>query len=62
VVEVESLADSSGYIDEFIDVTTETVNETLTPGGQFSVLGHKITVAGDSPDVGVYFVSAADPV
>ncbi|MDR2741413.1 MAG: DUF4469 domain-containing protein [Treponema sp.] len=61
VVEVEGLADSSGYIDEFIDVTTEAVNETLTPGGQFSVSGHKIKVAGDNPDVGVYFVSAADP-
>jgi hypothetical protein len=61
VVEVEGLADSSGYIDEFIDVTTGAVNETLTPGGQFSVSGHKIKVAGDKPEVGVYFVSAADP-
>ncbi|MDR2053604.1 MAG: DUF4469 domain-containing protein, partial [Treponema sp.] len=61
VVEIEGLADSSGYIDEFIDVVTEAVNETLTPGGQFSVSGHKIKAAGDSPEVGVYFVSAADP-
>jgi hypothetical protein len=61
VVEVEGLADSSGYIDEFFDVSTEAVNETLTPGGQFSVSGHKIKVAGDKPEVGVYFVSAADP-
>jgi hypothetical protein len=60
-VEVEGLADSSGYLDEFIDVTTEAVNETLTPGGQFSVSGHKIKVAGDSPDVGIYFASTADP-
>ncbi|MDR1249411.1 MAG: DUF4469 domain-containing protein [Treponema sp.] len=61
VVEIEGLADSSGYIDEFIDVTTEAVNETLTPGGQFSISGHKIKVDGDKPEVGVYFVSAADP-
>jgi hypothetical protein len=60
-VVVEGLADSSGYLDEFIDVTTEAVNETLTPGGQFNVSGHKIKVAGDSPEVGVYFVSVADP-
>jgi hypothetical protein len=39
----------------------ESVNETLTPGGQFSVSGHKIKVAGDNADVGVYFVSATDP-
>ncbi|MDR2053710.1 MAG: hypothetical protein LBP80_09870 [Treponema sp.] len=31
-MEIEDLADSSGYIDEFIDITTESVNETLTPG------------------------------
>ena len=60
VVEVEGLADASGYIDEFIDVSTEAVNETLTPGGQFRVSGHKIKVAGDNPEVGVYFVSATD--
>jgi hypothetical protein len=59
-IEVEGLADVQGYIDEFIDVTTESVNETLTPGGQFSVSGHKIKVAGDKPEVGVYFVSATD--
>ncbi|MDR0643812.1 MAG: DUF4469 domain-containing protein [Treponema sp.] len=61
VVEVEGLADSSGYIDEFIDVSTEAVNETLSPGGMFNVSGHKIKVEGDKPEVGVYFVSAADP-
>jgi hypothetical protein len=61
IVEVEGLADIAGYIDEFIDVSTEAVNETLTPGGQFSVSGHKIKVAGDSPDIGIYFASAADP-
>ncbi|MDR1251518.1 MAG: DUF4469 domain-containing protein [Treponema sp.] len=62
VVEVEGLADSSGYIGEFIDISTGAVNETLTPGGQFSISGHRIRVDGDKPEVGVYFVSAADPV
>ncbi|MDR0759868.1 MAG: DUF4469 domain-containing protein [Treponema sp.] len=52
VVEVEGLADSSGCIDEFIDVTTEVVNETLTPGGQFNVSGRKIKAAGDKPEAG----------
>jgi hypothetical protein len=61
VVEIEGLADASGYIDEFIDITTESVNETLTSGGQFSVSGHKIKVEGDKPEVGVYFVFTADP-
>jgi hypothetical protein len=30
-----------------IDISTEAVNETLTPGGMFSVSGHKIKVEGD---------------
>jgi hypothetical protein len=42
-------------------VTTEAVNETLTPGGMFALAGHKIKVAGDHADCGVYFVNAAAP-
>ncbi|MDR2193216.1 MAG: DUF4469 domain-containing protein, partial [Treponema sp.] len=61
VVEVEGLADVQGYIDECIDVTTESVNETLTPGGMFSIAGHKLKIAGENPEVGVYFVPEADP-
>jgi hypothetical protein len=59
-IQVEGLADVSGYIDEFIDVTTDAIDEALTPGGQFSISGSKIKIAGDNADVGVYFVSAAD--
>jgi hypothetical protein len=43
-----------------MDVETEAVNETLTPGGQFSIVGHKIKIAGTDPEAGVYFVSADD--
>jgi hypothetical protein len=60
VVDVEGLADTQGYIDEFVDVSTEAVNETLTPGGMFNMSGHKIKVAGNSPEAGVYFVNEAD--
>ncbi|MDR1072798.1 MAG: hypothetical protein LBL45_03890 [Treponema sp.] len=41
VVEVEGLSDVTGYIDKFVDVSTESMNYALTPGGQFSVAGHK---------------------
>jgi hypothetical protein len=61
VVEVEGLANVQGYIDEFLDVTTESINETLTPKGQFSISGHKIKVAGDDAAVGIFFVMASDP-
>ncbi|MDR1218959.1 MAG: DUF4469 domain-containing protein [Treponema sp.] len=60
VVEIEGLADIAGYIDECVDTDTGAINETLTPGGMFSISGHKIKVAGDSPDIGIYFVSAED--
>jgi hypothetical protein len=61
VVEVEGIVDAQGYIDEFTDVSTESENEALTPGGIFSLAGHKIKVTGEDPETGVYFVSEADP-
>jgi hypothetical protein len=61
VVVVEGLADAGGYIDEIIDVATESVDENLTPGGMINISGHKIKVAGDNADIGIYFVSATDP-
>jgi hypothetical protein len=59
-VEVDGLADVSGYIDEVVDVTTDAVNETLTPGGEFIISGNKIKIAGDNAACGLYFVSVAD--
>ena len=61
VVEVEGLADVNGYIDEFIDINTEAVNETLSPGGMFAISGHKLKVTGDNAGVGVYFIPEANP-
>ncbi|MDR3303190.1 MAG: DUF4469 domain-containing protein [Treponema sp.] len=60
VIDIEGLADVRGYIDGFTDVTTGSINETLTPGGMFSISGHKIRVMGKDADVGVYFVSVSD--
>jgi hypothetical protein len=51
VVEVEGLADVTGYINEVTDITAESVNDTLTSGGMFSI-------AGEDPDTDVYFVPA----
>jgi hypothetical protein len=60
VVDVEGLADVTGYIDEFVDVSTGEVNDVLTPGGMFHIAGHKIKIFGDDAEVGIYFVSADD--
>ncbi|MHB9295296.1 hypothetical protein PilKf_01038 [Pillotina sp. SPG140] len=59
-VDVTGLADIQAYIDNFIDVATESIKETITPGGQFIIEGHKIKIAGDDADNGIYFVSATD--
>jgi len=56
-IEVEGVADTMGFIDEFTDIETESVNETATPGGQFIITGQKIKTAGDNTAVGVYFVN-----
>ena len=60
-VELVGVADTNGYIMEFTDVTTEAVNEAVTPMGQFVITGYKLKVAGDHPDVGVYFEMVGGP-
>lgn len=60
-VNIEGVAETTGFIAEITDVTSEAVNETLTPGGQFAMIGHKIKVAGESADLGVYFVNVDNP-
>jgi hypothetical protein len=54
-VEVDGVADTSGYIMEFTDIATEAVNESATQMGMFSITGYRLKVEGDHPDVGVYF-------
>jgi len=60
-VDIEGLADTSGYIDEFIDVEEDSINTHYLPGNQFIIHGHKIKAVGDDPSVGVYFVPVNDP-
>jgi hypothetical protein len=60
VVEVEGIADTHGYIDQFLDVESDTENDELTPREQFIIHGHKIKVAGDNSAAGVYFIDVED--
>jgi hypothetical protein len=39
-----------------LDVHSGSVNDTLTPGGMFTILDHKIKIEGDKPEIGLYFV------
>ncbi|MDR1399127.1 MAG: DUF4469 domain-containing protein [Treponema sp.] len=57
VIDIEGVANVSGYIAQFIDIKTGSVNDALTPGGVFSIVGRKIKIVGNDPEIGVYFVS-----
>jgi hypothetical protein len=52
---ITGVADTGSYIDEFTGLSDESVNETVIPGEQFVISGHKIKVDGKNPDCGVYF-------
>jgi hypothetical protein len=59
-IENEGLAGDGAYIDEIIDIHTESLNSALTPGNMVHILGHKIKVEGEESACGVWFVSQAD--
>jgi nitrite reductase/ring-hydroxylating ferredoxin subunit len=61
-VVITAVADSKSYIEEFTAVYSEAVNETVMPGEQFIISGHKIKVEGDDPSCGVYFASVTDNI
>ena len=60
-VDIEGIADGSGYIDMFTDYEQKSTNESFSPGNQFAIHGHKIKLFGDDPGIGVYFVPVDDP-
>ncbi|GHT37067.1 hypothetical protein FACS189435_1260 [Bacteroidia bacterium] len=55
-VDVTGLADSGLKLLQIEDVASGSMNDQLTPGGILKVFGQKIKLAGDDPDVGIYFV------
>jgi len=62
-VEIEGLADTNGFIDEFFDGHTESTNDTISGNDVFSITGEKIKVVsdGENTDCGVFFVKSDDP-
>jgi hypothetical protein len=56
----EGVAGDGAYIDEIIDVHTESLNSALTPNNMVHIMGHKIKVEGEGAEVGVWFVSQTD--
>ena len=60
-VVIDGLANGSGNIYEFFDLDAESVNDMYVPGNQFIIYGDKIKIAGDDPNVGVFFVPVNNP-
>ena len=59
-IEIIGLADASLAILQVKDKKTGKVNDEITPGHVIRVLGSKLKVAGDKPEVGVTLVKVAD--
>jgi nucleoid DNA-binding protein len=59
-IENEGIAGDGAYIDEIIDVHTESVNSAITSGNMIHIVGNKIKVEGEDSACGVWFVSQAD--
>ena len=62
-IHVEGIAETDGYIDEFIctEGKIEHTNTLYSPGKLFTIYGHKIKVEGDEAVTGVFLVDADDP-
>jgi hypothetical protein len=66
---IDGIAESGAAIYEFVDAESGLVNQKVTPGGQFSILGKQVKLAGDAEDrdrarerpVGVTFFSPGEP-
>jgi hypothetical protein len=54
-VQVLGVGESGIVISHVVDSKTGSVNDLLTPGGTLKIKGGKMKIAGDDPQVGVWF-------
>jgi hypothetical protein len=55
-VKIQGVAQTDGFIGDIQDVTTQSIDDALTPGGVLIISGYKIKIAGPDEDNGIYFV------
>jgi hypothetical protein len=58
-VEITGVGEAGILIVEVVDVKTGSVNNRITPNRNLRIKGNKLKLAGENPDVGVYFVNEA---
>jgi len=54
-VQIMGVGDSGIVISHVVDSKTGSVNDLITPIGTLKIKGGKLKIAGDNPDIGVYF-------
>jgi hypothetical protein len=54
-VQVMGVGESGLLISHVVDMKTGSVNDLLTPGGTLKIKGGKLKIAGDDPQIGVWF-------
>ena len=60
-VEITGVAEAGTEIMQVTDVKTGSVNDLLTPNRNLKIVGSRIKLAGDHPDLGLVFVNQAAP-
>ena len=56
-VEILGAAESGAFIAQVLDVKSGTVNDLLTPDRNLKISGAKLKVAGETPEIGIYFIN-----
>ncbi len=56
-VQIMGVADTGLGISQVTDIKTGSVNDQLTPGRNLRIDGHKLKVAGDDGNTGIFFVN-----
>jgi len=54
-VQVMGVGDTGIVISHVVDSKTGSVNDLITPGGALKIKGGKLKIAGEQPEVGVFF-------
>ena len=56
-VDITGVGESSITVAEVMDVKTGSINNVLTPNRNLKIKGYKLKLAGENPNVGVFFVN-----
>ena len=60
-IEILGVAESGTEIMQVTDVKTGSVNDLITPNRNLKIIGSKIKLAGDHPDLGLAFIDETNP-